>query len=151
MLRMLCGIWSPSLLCDGLFLHFIEKGDGIGSANGWSTWYSGAGYINASAGIDPGSIGNGTSFHITSYPGAQMLLTFRGFSVTLYGAASGVFTVSLDGQVQNGTSGNDFDNMLFTANGLDFGDHVVTLISESFSQQLSFNYALINSTDENGT
>ena len=62
-------------------LKISREGDGLGLNDGWSTWYSDLGFIN-SPGVEFGDIGRGTSYHITSLPGANVSLAFNGTSLT---------------------------------------------------------------------
>lgn len=136
---------------------------GMSLDDGWTTFYSQLGFIN-SAGVQFGDTGAGTSYHITSVPGANVSLSFNGAllprylisgdsyyvgtGITLFGYSNCSYQVFLDGSPADSSTIPFVNGTLFSQNTLDMSLHTVTLVSsalEASGQQLAFDSALIQS------
>lgn len=114
-------VWNPSPPTPG------SNGDqSKGLPNkAWNVTYSETSWGEWTAGAS----GAGTSAHLTSAPGATLMVDFVGTGVAFLGTADGA-QLSL---VANGgsTSISSVDGTLATVSGLDYGSHSVTLVSSS--------------------
>ncbi|TDL28167.1 hypothetical protein BD410DRAFT_348751 [Rickenella mellea] len=119
--------------------------DGVGSNNGWQTWYSDSGFNS-----QPGEEGSGESFHLTSFNGANVSLNFFGSGITLFGRSNCSYNILVNGVLTpwNSTSAPVDEDILFAASMLPLGDHSITLTVKSAgndsSDQLWFDKAVVS-------
>ncbi|KAF9051373.1 hypothetical protein BJ165DRAFT_1448349 [Panaeolus papilionaceus] len=109
-------------------IQYIPFSDTLSTPNlsaGWNPYYDQSGFAPAQ-----GSIGNGTSLHITSFNGASLSVQWRGTGIKLLGnATSASYQITIDGQ--SATPQPDINqNILTSIDGLDDASHTVTLIAQ---------------------
>ncbi|GJE98270.1 hypothetical protein PsYK624_144960 [Phanerochaete sordida] len=118
---------------------------------GWATAFdASASYFNTVYGEEA----DGSSLHITSFPGASVNLQFEGTAIYLYGSANCSYTVTLDNQNVNVPPQRPY-GLLFYQEDLDPITHFVTLTAQpkaNTTEQLSFSQAVFTSTiDQSAT
>ncbi|KAH6906365.1 hypothetical protein BKA70DRAFT_406931 [Coprinopsis sp. MPI-PUGE-AT-0042] len=115
---------------------------------GWNPFFSESGFADAQ-----GVTGNGTSLHVTSHDGAQLIVSWQGTTVQLQGNVTDAsYSVELDGEVVTDLQAIPSQNVLATFQGLNNVQHTVSITARIPSDQRTesslvvFDQAIIAST-----